>query len=440
MNITRNNVDALNAIVTIEVTRDDFQKNVDEVLKNYKKNASIPGFRKGQVPMSLVKKQFGTSVMVDEINKLLQEKLGEYIQEEKLDILGNPLPVPNDVDWDADTFSFDFELGLAPEFEVDLSAKNDIVRYEIEADEEMIDEQVEYIQNQYGKEIHKESVEEEDEVTVKIVNEEESIENTFTFNVADIRTKTNQKKFVGKKVGDTVKISTKGLFKDENKIADALNIAQDKAAELEIDIECTVEDILNREKAELTQEFFDSLFGEGKVNSEAELRERIKEDAEKQFAQQADHKFTNDVVEFLVANTKVDLPDTFLKKWLQTVGETQLDEQQAEEEYNKSENGLKYQLIEGKLIKDNEMQVTMEEIQNHAATLIKEQLAQFGQTDPSEDEVNNIVGRVLTNQEETQRISEQLMNEKMLKLFADNVKAENKKVSYKDFVKEVYGE
>lgn len=440
MNITRNNVDALNAIVTIEVTRDDFQKNVDEVLKNYKKNASIPGFRKGQVPMSLVKKQFGTSVMVDEINKLLQEKLGEYIQEEKLDILGNPLPVPNDVDWDADTFSFDFELGLAPEFEVDLSAKNDIVRYEIEADEEMIDEQVEYIQNQYGKEIHKESVEEEDEVTVKIVNEEESIENTFTFNVADIRTKTNQKKFVGKKVGDTVKISTKGLFKDENKIADALNIAQDKAAELEIDIECTVEDILNREKAELNQEFFDSLFGEGKVNSEAELRERIKEDAEKQFAQQADHKFTNDVVEFLVANTKVDLPDTFLKKWLQTVGETQLDEQQAEEEYNKSENGLKYQLIEGKLIKDNEMQVTMEEIQNHAATLIKEQLAQFGQTDPSEDEVNNIVGRVLTNQEETQRISEQLMNEKMLKLFADNVKAENKKVSYKDFVKEVYGE
>ena len=440
MNITRNNVDALNAIVTIEVTRDDFQKNVDEVLKNYKKNASIPGFRKGQVPMSLVKKQFGTSVMVDEINKLLQEKLGEYIQEEKLDILGNPLPVPNDVDWDADTFSFDFELGLAPEFEVDLSAKNDIVRYEIEADEEMIDEQVEYIQNQYGKEIHKESVEEEDEVTVKIVNEEESIENTFTFNVADIRTKTNQKKFVGKKVGDTVKISTKGLFKDENKIAEALNIAQDKAAELEIDIECTVEDILNREKAELNQEFFDSLFGEGKVNSEAELRERIKGDAEKQFAQQADHKFTNDVVEFLVANTKVDLPDTFLKKWLQTVGETQLDEQQAEEEYNKSENGLKYQLIEGKLIKDNEMQVTMEEIQNHAATLIKEQLAQFGQTDPSEDEVNNIVGRVLTNQEETQRISEQLMNEKMLKLFADNVKVENKKVSYKDFVKEVYGE
>ena len=119
---------------------------------------------------------------------------------------------------------------------MDLSAKNDIVRYEIEADEEMIDEQVEYIQNQYGKEIHKESVEEEDEVTVKIVNEEESIENTFTFNVADIRTKTNQKKFVGKKVGDVVKISTKGLFKDENKIADALNIAQDKAAELEIDI------------------------------------------------------------------------------------------------------------------------------------------------------------------------------------------------------------
>ncbi|HLV45922.1 MAG TPA: trigger factor [Flavobacterium sp.] len=440
MNITRNNVDALNAIVTIEVTRDDFQNNVDEVLKNYKKTESIPGFRKGQVPMSLIKKQYGTAVMIDEINKLLQEKLSEYINEEKLDILGNPLPVAKDIDWESDAFSFEFELGLAPEFEVDLSAKNDIVKYEIEADEEMLNEQVEYIQKQYGKEIHKESVEEEDDITLKVINEEENIENTYTFNLSEIRTKTNQKKFIGKKVGDTVKISTKGLFKDEHTLMHILKVDHDKVHGLEIDIECTIEDIVNREKAELNQEFFDSLFGEGKVTSETELREKIKEDAEKQFAQQADQKFTNDVVEFLVANTKVELPETFLKKWLQTVGETKLDEQQAEEEYNKSENGLKYQLIEGKLIRENEMQVTIEEIKDFAADLIKQQLAQFGQTDPSEDEVNNIVGRVLTNQEETQRISEQIMNEKMLKLFADNVKAKSKKVSYKDFVKEVYGE
>lgn len=440
MNITKNNVDALNAIVTIDVTRDDFQNNVEEVLKNYKKNASIPGFRKGQVPMSLIKKQYETAVMIDEINKLLQEKLSEYIQEEKLDILGNPLPVAKDIDWNSDTFSFDFELGLAPEFDVDLSAKNDIVRYEIEADEEMLNEQVEYIQKQYGKEVHKENVDEDDDITVKVTNEEENIENTYTFNVSEIRTKTNQKKFIGKKTGDTVKISTKGLFKDDHKLMEMLNVDHDKVHGLEIDVDCTVEDIVNREKAELNQEFFDRLFGEGKVTSEAELKERIKEDAEKQFAQQADHKFTNDVVEFLVANTKVDLPETFLKKWLQTVGETKLDEQQAEEEYNKSENGLKYQLIEGKLIKDNELQVTIEEIKNHAADLIKQQLAQFGQADISEDEVNNIVGRVLTNQEETQRISEQIMNEKMLKLFSDNVKAKAKKVTYKDFVKEVYGE
>ncbi len=440
MNITRNNVDALNAIVTIDVTRDDFQNNVDEVLKNYKKNASIPGFRKGQVPMSLIKKQYESAVMLDEINKLLQEKLSEYIHEEKIDILGNPLPVAKDVDWNADAFSFDFELGLAPEFDVDLTAKNEIVKYEIEADEEMLNEQVEFIQKQYGKEIHKDSVDEDDDVAVKVINEEEGIENTYTFTVADIRTKTNQKKFINKKVGDTVKVSTKGLFKDEHKLMDMLKVDHDRVHGLEIDIECTIEDIMNKEKAELNQEFFDKLFGEGKVTSEAELKEKIKEDAEKQFAQQADHKFTNDVVEFLVENTKFDLPETFLKKWLQTVGETKLDEQQAEEEYNKSENGLKYQLIEGKLIKDNNLQVTIEEIKDHAADLIKQQMAQFGQTDVADEEVNNIVGRVLTNQEETQRISEQLMNEKMLKLFADNVKAKTKKVTYKDFVKEVYGE
>src|SRR5690606_2511032 len=216
MNITRNNVDALNAVITIDVAKEDFAAKVDNVLKDYRKNASIPGFRKGQVPASLVKKQYGQAIMFDEVNKLLQESLNNYLNEEKIDILGNPLPVAKDIDWDSDTFSFDFELGLAPEFEVDLSAKNDIVRYEIEADEEMLNEQVEYIQKQYGKEIHKESVEEEDDITLKIVNEEENIDNTYTFNISEIRTKTNQKKFIGKKVGDTVKISTKGLFKDEH--------------------------------------------------------------------------------------------------------------------------------------------------------------------------------------------------------------------------------
>jgi len=438
MNITRNNVDALNAVITIDVAKDDFAGNVENVLKDYKKNASIPGFRKGQVPMSLVKKQYGQAILFEEVNKLLQDSLSNYLNEEKLDILGNPIPVAKDIDWEADTLSFDFELGLAPEFEVDL-AGNNITKYQIVADAEMIDEQVEYIQKQYGKLVSKEKAEEGDDLRVKVANAEENIENETTFNIADIRTKTNQKKFIGKKVGDEVLVSTKGLFEDEHKLMNVLNIEHDRAHDLEIDVTFTIEEVSTQEKAELNQEFFDKLFGEEKVTSEEELRNRIKEDAEKQLAQQADQKFMNDVVETLVEKTTFDLPKEFLVKWLQTAGETTLTEEQASEEYTKSEKGLRYQLIEGKIIKENDMQITYDEITDYTSDLIKEQMAQFGQLDPAEEEITNIVSRVLSNQEEVKRITDELMNGKMMKLFAEKVNAQTKEVNYKDFVKEAYG-
>lgn len=438
MNITRNNVDALNAVITIDVAKADFAENVENVLKNYKKTANIPGFRKGQVPMSLVKKQYGQAVLFEEVNKLLQDSLNNYLNEEELDILGNPIPVAKDIDWEADTLSFDFELGLAPEFVVDLSG-NDMTKYQIVADDEMINEQVEYIQKQYGKLVSKEKSEDGDNLRVKVANAEENIDSETTFNIADIRTKTNQKKFIGKKVGDEVTVSTKGLFEDEHKLMNVLNIEHDRAHGLEIDVTFTIEEISTQEKAELNQEFFDKLFGEGKVTSEEELRTRIKEDAEKQFAQQADQKFMNDVVEALVEKTTFELPKEFLVKWLQTVGETPLTEEQANEEYTKSEQGLRYQLIEAKIIKENEMQITFDEIKDYASNLIKDQMAQFGQMEPSEEDVSNIASRVLSDQEEVKRISEQLMNDKMMKLFAEKVDAKTKEVSYKDFVKEAYG-
>ena len=440
MNITRNNVDALNAVITIDLAKEDFAANVEKVLKDYRKNANIPGFRKGQVPAALVKKQYGQAIMFDEVNKLLQESLSNYLNEEKFDILGNPLPVAKDIDWDADTLSFDFELGLAPEFTVDLDTAKTATKYKIVADEEMVNEQVEYIQKQYGKLISKEKVEEGDDIRVTVSNQEEGIENETTINVADIRTKTNQKKFIGKKVNDEVTISTKGLFEDDHKLMDVLKVEHDKVHGLEVEVTFTIQEISTKEKAELNQEFFDKLFGEGKVTSEDELKARIKEDAEKQFAQQADQKFMNDAVEALVDNTKFDLPKEFLIKWLQTAGETTLTEEQAQEEYTKSEKGLRYQLIEGKIITDNNLQITFDEIKEYTSGLIKDQMAQFGQLEPSEDDVTNIVSRVLSNQEEVKRISEQLMNDKMMKLFAEKVSGSEKEVTYKDFVKEVYGE
>ncbi|NBL65517.1 trigger factor [Flavobacterium sp. NST-5] len=440
MNITRNNVDALNAVVTIEVAKADFAPQVEKALKNYQKNANIPGFRKGAVPMSLVKKQYEKGVMLDEVNRLLQENLNKYLQEEKLDILGNPIPVTSDVNWDADSFSFDFELGLAPEFNVDLAAKNDVTFFKIVADDKMLNEQVERIQKQYGKLKSEETYKAGFDVTGTFTNEAEEINNTVTINPSEFADKKAAKKFEGAKVGDVVTINTKGLFNDDHQLMDVLKVNHDKVHGLDIDVDFTISEITSSEPAELNQELFDKLFGEGNVTSVEQVKEKIKEDAEKQFAQQADQKYLNDVTTSLVENTKFDLPAAFLKKWIQTVGETPLTPEQAEEEFARSEKGLRYQLIEGKVMSENNLQLTFDELKAYTSELIKKQMAQFGQLNPTDADVDGIVARVMSNQEEVKRLSEQVMGEKMLNLYKEKVKTKTKEVSYEQFIKETYGE
>lgn len=440
MNITKQQTDALNATVTINVTKEDYSDKVQKTLSNYRKNANIPGFRKGHVPMSLVEKQYGKAVLLDEVNKILQESLNNYLVEEKLAILGNPLPVvKEDFDWDADDFSFDFELGLVPEFSVDLNAKK-VTRYKIVADEKLLNEQVERIQKQYGKLYSKETSEEGDEIRGTFVNEAEGINFETTINTSIFKNKKTAKEFVGKKVGDVVRVSTKGLFADDHDLMKYLGVPHDKAHGLNIDVDFKISEINGYELAEINQELLDKLFGEGKVTSVEELKQKIKEDAERQFAVQADQMFLNDVTDHLIENTKFDLPTDFLKKWLQQAGENPMSAEQAEEEYNKSEKGLRYQLIQDKIITDNNLQVTFEELKAFTSDLIKAQMAQFGQMNPSDADIENIVARVLSNQEEVRRVSDQIISKKMLDLFAEKSGAKTKEVSYDEFVKISYGE
>ena len=440
MNITRENIDELNAVVKVDIAKEDYSDQVEKILSDYKKSANIPGFRKGHVPMGLVKKQYGKAVLVDEVNKLLQDALNKYLTEEKLDVLGQPLPKPQDhIDWDADKFSFEFELGLTPEFTVELKSKKAITHYNIVADDKMINEQVERIQKQYGKITSQEVIEKDSEITGTFKNEEKDINNTVTLTLDKFKGKTTEKKFIGAKAGDVIALKTKGLYTDEHELMHALKLTHDAVQGLDIAVTFEITEINKRELADLDQELFDKLFGEGNVKSATELKAKIKEDSEKQFTQQADQKLLNDVTEYLVANTKFELPAEFLQKWMQTAGEQPLDETQAKEEYEKSEKSLRYQLIEGKLITDNNIQVTIDDIKDHAKGMIKMQMAQFGQLNPSEKELEDVAARVLSNQEEARRISEQIISKRLLDIYKEKANLKTKDLTYEEFAKEVYG-
>ena len=441
MNITRENIDALNAVVKVDIAKEDYSEKVDKILTDYRKTANIPGFRKGHVPMGMVKKQYGKAVLVDEVNKLLQDALNKYLTEEKLDVLGNPLPKPqDDLDWDADKLSFEFELGLSPEFEVSLKPKKAFVHYNIVAGDKMINDQVENIQKQYGKLISQKEVLKESEITGVFKNEEREIENTVTLTLDKFKGKATEKKFIGSKTGDVITLKTKGLYSDEHELMHALKLTHDDIHGLDIAVTFEITEINTRELADLDQELFDKLFGKGTVTSVSELKEKIKEDAEKQFVQQSDQKLLNDVTEYLVDNTKFDLPTSFLQKWMQTAGESELTEEQAKEEYEKSEKSLRYQLIEGKLITENEIRVTMDDIKDHAKNMIKAQMAQFGQMNPGDKELEDIAARVLSNQEEARRISEQIISQRLLNVYKEKANIKTKEITYDKFVKEVYGD
>ena len=237
-----------------------------------------------------------------------------------------------------------------------------------------------------------------------------------------------------------MEVSTKGLFDDDHQLMDYLKVDHAIVHGLDINVTVTIDGVTTSEKAELNQELFDKLFGEGVVSSVEGVKAKIKEDAEKQFVQQADQKFLNDVTEFLLESTSFQLPSEFLIKWLQNSGEKQLTEAEARAEFAKSEKGLRYQLIEGKVMTENQLQITFEDLKAYTSEMIKKQMAQFGQMNPTQEDIDGIVARVMSNQDEVRRLSEQVMNEKMLNLFKEKVKAKTKEVSYEQFVKEMYGE
>ena len=441
MDIKRVAIDAVNETIVMTVVHMDYKGQVAKRINEKMPLATVKGFRKGQVPKDLVAKQYGRGIKEEEVKKVVDLALERFIQSERLNLLGTPLPKVNEnFDWDAEELTFEYEIGLVPDFTLDLEAKNDIVKYVVTADDKLIDGQVERIQKQFGTAIPQEVVAADSDVTGTFANEEKGINNATTIAADLFKDKATFDLFIGKKVGDVVTVNTKGLFEDDHQLMDVMKVAHDDVHGLEVDVTFTIEAINTAELAELNQELFDKLFGAGNVATLDELKAKIKEDAENQFAAQADQKLLADVTDFLIESTKFDLPAEFLKKWLQTVGEKKLSPEEAEVEYARSEKGLRFQLIEGRAMAQSDIKITFEDLKTFTTKNIRQQMAQFGQTNPTDEEVQGIVARVLSNQDEVKRLSDQVVAEKLLELFKEKAQPTTKEVTYDEFIAASYGE
>lgn len=432
MNITKNTTGNLSAVISVAIDKADYQEKVDDVLKQYKKTANIKGFRKGHVPMSFVKKQYEKPVIFDVVNELLQKELNNYINEEKISILGNPIPVAQDnIDWDADQLTFDFEIGLAPEIEVDLKAI-EVPAYEIYVSDEEVDKYVKNFAQRYGKMENVDTVEENTvlKVEVKEKENEDAVKNAY-IRLDEVK---DQKVFVGKKVNDTFDINTKEIFEEEENAENVFNLSKEAFVDGGVELVMTIKEINKITDAAIDQELFDKVYGEGSVDSEEAFRDKIKSESEKMYAKETDRQLMNEVVEKVIENTKVELPEEFLIKWLQFSNENITSEEQAKDELEKISKSLKYQLIESRLAEVKEIEVTADEVKAEAEKAIREQLAMYGQNAIPEETMQSIIGSALTNQEEYNRLSYQVFTDKMLAVYKEGVKMSPKKVTLDEFI------
>ena len=426
------------SVIEIEISPNDYQEKVQNILNDYRKKANIPGFRKGFVPMGMIKKQYELPVKVDEINKLVQNELSKYITENKLSIIGSPIPSEGDnINWKEENIKLSFDIATKPTFKINFKPKKPIVYYNITADKSMINNQVEAYQNQYGKLISVQNI--EDNTNIIGVFSCEKIDHTkdANFNSELLLKVTFKKIFLNAKVGDILKLNTSKIFKDENDLHKITGIEKEKLNEVD-EIDFKINELNKNEKAETNNDFFKKVYPNETIKSLNEFKNKIKEDIEKQFVNQSDQKFLNDVTDSFIKETKISLPEDFLKRLMKLNSKEEISSEDLEKEYSNSENGIKYQLIEEKLLIENDIQINADSIKEFATKMIKNQMAAYGQKEPEQKELDAILSRILSNQEEVKRISNQIISEKLLLIYKEKINKKDKKVSYEEYIEIAY--
>jgi trigger factor len=447
MNITRENIDELNVVLKLELGKADYEERLTKVLKDYRKKAQVPGFRPGNVPFGLINKMYRKPALVDEINKLVSDSLSNYLVEEKLNILGEPLPHSGEnktIDWDNDSeFEFKFDLGMAPEFDVKLSAKDKFIYYNIKIDDELIDKYIDGYAQRFGQYVHVEDIQEKDMLTVSIAQLDENGEILETgikndearVAVEIIKDKKIKDSVLKAKKGDVLSFDLRKAYPNDTEIAGILKIKTEEAKEISGNFQLTINEIQRFDKAEVNQELIDKVYGEGNVKSVEEFRSKIAEEASLNLKRDSDYKFRLDAREELVKKFKNNLPTEFLKRWLVAINEGKFTMEEIEKDFDHFMEDLKWQLIKDKIAKDNSLKVTEEDIREAARENARLQFSYYGMSNVPDEHLDTFAARTLENKEQTRKLAEGKLEDAIIEFVKQNVKIEEKEITTEKFNK-----
>lgn len=443
MNITKESIDELNARVTIKLEPADYQPQVEKTLKEHARKANMPGFRPGKVPVGVVKKMYGTSILVDEVNKLLGNKLYEYIGNEKLEILGNPLPsetINPTADWEnPKELEFTYDLGIAPNIELNLGKKFQFDYYKVEATDKDIENSLENIAKRSGEMIEHDTIVDNDLVKVMWVelNEDGSIKEGGVMNSSsislDVINDEAKKSLLGKKLDDSLNVTYTDFSTSETDMAAMLGVSKEELPNVSKAFKITVEKIQRLKTAELNDELFKKLYPDGSITNLDEMKEKIRADYRNYFGNESDRKLKNDIVLDLIKNTKFELPDEFLKRWLRTVDEKKPTAEEIEKEYVNYQDGLRWQLIENKVIRDNDIKVSMDDLKAGVREQLLQQFAYYGMQQADGEMMDEMVEKFMKREDEVKKVNDQLYDKKVMDLFKEQATLNEKKVDSEKF-------
>ena len=443
MNITQEKVNDLNAVVKITLTPEDYTPKVEKAIKEHAKKAHLPGFRKGMVPLSHIKRLYGKSILADEINNLLDENISKYLTDNQIEILGQPLPDlihKQEYKWDyTDTFHFNYELGLAPKINVQITSKDNFTQYLVKADAETLAARIKNIRKSYGKMTNPEVSAEGDVLYAELVqlDADGAILNGGINNISSIRLdlvsdKEILKSLLGLKKDSQIEVDIQKAF-NQATIAKLLNISEDAAANLKAKFKLTVKNVNRLEEADLNQEFFEKLFGAGAVTDQAGFEAKIKEEIESMFKLDADLKLQNDIHAQLIEQTKIELPDEFLRKWLKSANEKLTDEE-LEQGYADFAEKLRWTLIENKIIKDNDIKIDYKDVFEQAKVVLNARFKMYGSQPLPENQLAQYATDFLQKKENANRIFEEVKASKVFDYIKQAATLNEKEIDYNKFV------